>query len=429
MHMMNAEERRRVGCRIPQELLDLLNSIADSYRSPLGVTKSLIDHIVATALTEQPWRNESWPDVKARRATDRSGEPTGYVDYPAKLPEPVIQSIEKAINEGAGSSSASFMLMSILWWVGHLHADAKTNAQLLSIQRKYEIPYPFDVSSSSEARVSRWTSKYERPESPEKPRSTQPSEIPLSEILLIGLDAAADLRNFGCALGRMSPKGNGTIDLLDSSVLSDDAGVQSLGAKLEKSPNSLIAIDAPLGWPFPMGNDLMRHQAGQSIPGDANHFFRRLTDRKIKERTGKLPLDVGADRIARAAFKALRILDHLSAVSGKPVRMAWSPADVEPGYLNVVEVYPAATLHVYGLPSSGYKKDDQHEQRKNIVDAVHRKLNGIHRLIDQQADMFDAALCLLAAEDFLVGRALGPDSMELPIAMKEGWIWVSDRNS
>ena len=38
------------------------------------------------------------------------------------------------------------------------------------------------------------------------------------------------------------------------------------------------------------------------------------------------------------------------------------------------------------------------------------------------ADALDAGLCVLAAVDFLLGRAMKPQDEEM--AEKEGWIWV-----
>ena len=40
----------------------------------------------------------------------------------------------------------------------------------------------------------------------------------------------------------------------------------------------------------------------------------------------------------------------------------------------------------------------------------------------ENADAFDAMLCVLAGQDFLSGRAMPPDNLEL--ARQEGWIWV-----
>jgi len=38
------------------------------------------------------------------------------------------------------------------------------------------------------------------------------------------------------------------------------------------------------------------------------------------------------------------------------------------------------------------------------------------------ADVLDAAVCVLAAGDFLLGRAMAPENRSQ--AEREGWIWV-----
>ena len=63
----------------------------------------------------------------------------------------------------------------------------------------------------------------------------------------------------------------------------------------------LSAMDAPLGWPAPVAQSLPNHNAGDFLTGTENAFFRRETDRFIRERIGKQSLNVDADRIARTA--------------------------------------------------------------------------------------------------------------------------------
>jgi len=42
--------------------------------------------------------------------------------------------------------------------------------------------------------------------------------------------------------------------------------------------------------------------------------------------------------------------------------------------------------------------------------------------MEQSADALDAAVCLLAARDFLMGEAMAPENESL--ARLEGWIWA-----
>ncbi|MGI6404683.1 MAG: DUF429 domain-containing protein [Oscillospiraceae bacterium] len=83
---------------------------------------------------------------------------------------------------------------------------------------------------------------------------------------------------------------------------------------IQEDDKVILAIDAPLGWPEDLGNSLYRHSAGQALSVEANLMFRRETDRFIKEALEKQSLDVGADRIARTAYAALKIIEELQKI-------------------------------------------------------------------------------------------------------------------
>jgi predicted nuclease with RNAse H fold len=148
-------------------------------------------------------------------------------------------------------------------------------------------------------------------------------------------------------------------------------------------------------------------------------LFQRATDRRIKDDIGKQPLEVGADRIARTAHAALEILHDLRQRVGKPIPLAWSL-----GFegVAVIEVYPGATLVGWGCSSTGYKKPTDVAARGWIANSLGGEVVGLSAVVDGPADVFDACLCLLAAKDFLDGRATPPRDHDL--AIKEGWIWA-----
>lgn len=184
----------------------------------------------------------------------------------------------------------------------------------------------------------------------------------------------------------------------------------------------LLALDAPLGWPMALDLALAGHQAGRPLGADANSLFRRATDDFVAADIGKRSLDVGADRIARTAHSALELIADLSRVLESSVELAWAP-DFNGG-IAAIEVYPAATLKTYGLPSSKYKKTDQRDTRLSIVEGIEQRLAlSCERepLLDN-ADILDAVLCVLAAKDFLEGKCQLPQDINL--AKKEGWIWL-----
>jgi predicted nuclease with RNAse H fold len=183
----------------------------------------------------------------------------------------------------------------------------------------------------------------------------------------------------------------------------------------------LIAIDAPLGWPQGMAKELSGHRAGEPIHMAPNELFRRETDRFIQRTLRKTPLDVGADRIARTAHAALRVLGEIRRELALPIPLAWfSP----PQGVAAIEVYPAATLLAHGIRASGYKRSTQVEARQEIITALARimTIKVQASLLETSADALDAVVCLLAAKDFLDGGAVGPTNRE--VAEIEGWIWA-----
>ena len=239
-------------------------------------------------------------------------------------------------------------------------------------------------------------------------------------ISLIGVDCATDPRKVGLALATW-----------DDGVVLRDARVEPSWDAIRGrvagwiTPRTILALDAPLGWPTALGRTLSEHVAGGGVEAPANALFRRSTDDVVREQVGKRPLDVGADRIARTAHRALAFLNALRAETGLPIPLAWTPGEAMGA--TALEVYPAATLAVRGVVSAGYKGDTGEERRLEILDA----LGAVMRFDEELAarmrgsdHVLDAALCCLAAGDFMDGRVLVPADAE--VARKEGWIWVRE---
>jgi hypothetical protein len=126
-------------------------------------------------------------------------------------------------------------------------------------------------------------------------------------------------------------------------------------------------------------------------------------------------------------YAALDILGTLRVELGVPIPLVWAPADVS--RVAAIEVYPAATLVAHRIRSSGYKKHDQTEQRRQIVAALRAKLTIGDSVPDltTSADLVDAAVCVLAGADFISGRAMNPEDRAL--AEREGWIWTAAPNA
>jgi hypothetical protein len=247
--------------------------------------------------------------------------------------------------------------------------------------------------------------------------------------LIIGVDCAVDEANIGLAIGEYR---TGTLDVRDFNSCSWKKPAQVIIAERLRGwrARALLAMDVPLGWPTLLSHSLIKHRAGKKIATEPNNMFRRSTDRFIKEKLGKKPLEVGADRIARTAHAALRLLGDLRKCLRIPIPLVWAPASIIG--VTAIEVYPAATLLAHNLmPKNGYKRAEQIVQRRELVAHLHfiSKLNFVTKTssLENDANALDAVVCLLAAKDFQDGRAMPPSNLRL--AKREGWIWASDRTT
>ena len=177
-----------------------------------------------------------------------------------------------------------------------------------------------------------------------------------------------------------------------------------------------------------IGGDLPRAQRRLVEAWAEIHHAELATDWQLLQ-AGRTPL-----RIARTAHAALRLLRKLRGDLGQAIPLAWSATDVTDHA--VIEVYPAATLIAHGIPPSGrtpsgfrlpsYKKPDKIQQRREIVDALRKRMTIPERRAEALCgndDLLDAAVCVLAAQDFLTGNAAPPPDRCL--AEREGWIWTA----
>ena len=243
-------------------------------------------------------------------------------------------------------------------------------------------------------------------------------------ICIIGIDCATDSKKVGLARGYLSRNGL-TIDRL-SKPASGQTVCDVVAQWIDADTPTLLALDAPLGWPESLCAGLDAHIAGALIPVDPNLLFRRETDRFIKREINKQSLDVGADRIARTAHAALRYINEISLKLGQEIPLAWDTNF--DSQLSAIEVYPAATLKQSGIRSDGYKKKEHRSERKQIFDALCEQIrfDVDAAIVIDDDDVLDAAVCVLAGYHFLKGICFYPIDVEL--AKKEGWIWVKSVN-
>lgn len=256
--------------------------------------------------------------------------------------------------------------------------------------------------------------------------TTGPESGPLT---VIGIDCAAQPENVGIAIGRSS-RGVTRIEMVPSGKRMGWDGLVEHTVEFiddETSGPTLLALDAPLGWPQALAAMLPAHFAGRAPRFTANEMFRRRTDDVVKEKLNKQPLDVGADKIARATHAALRFLASLREASGLAVPLAWSPGHATG--VSAIEVYPAATLIAYGLlPSRSYKKNTRESKNERLklvyalADIVELGEAARKEMIASH-DLLDATVCVIAGVDFAEGSVVEPTGEELEQAKREGWIW------
>ena len=142
-------------------------------------------------------------------------------------------------------------------------------------------------------------------------------------MILIGIDSATDPKKVGIALARRGEDGRWALVAAERGEAHASLAAR-LASWLPASGPALLAIDAPLGWPRALGPALSRHVAGDPLTEAPGQLFGRSTDRFVRERIGKRPLEVGAERIARTAHAALRLLADVRERSGLAIPLAWS---------------------------------------------------------------------------------------------------------
>lgn len=292
---------------------------------------------------------------------------------------------------------------------------------------------------------------------------------------IIGIDCAADPSKIAVASAR--PAGD---RMTIQSVFRGNGGEQprsqrlhclaaKIAQKIDLNSPTLLAIDAPLGWPISMGQALSSHEAGSSLPERcAKMFFRRRTDRFVEEQTGKTPIEVGANLIARVSHTALRLLEMMrTQLRAHLITGPLTSPENRSGAVRVVEVYPALASPFFldCLDPQSHtrttKKPTTRDPRrrcweilaKNLTDFKKMDWNTIRESIGYRLCIdtpswcgghkfwssgpsrdhgLDAILCAWTAWRFLQGECVPPEECCEPDSApsqlsREGWIWFDKR--
>jgi predicted nuclease with RNAse H fold len=191
--------------------------------------------------------------------------------------------------------------------------------------------------------------------------------------------------------------------------------------------SSMTGVDCPVGWPDALLPFLAGHLNFDPHPvldhdGIAGRrlLAYRDTDRFVTARTGLIPLSVSADRLAHPAMRCAVIQAKIARDVGR------QPRD---GSGRLAEVYPAASLKLWGLLARGYKGrgTTEAERLALILDGLTQAapwldLAGSADRLAASDDLFDALIASLTARAVALGRTHLPDDGHAGAARTEGWI-------
>jgi Protein of unknown function (DUF429) len=242
--------------------------------------------------------------------------------------------------------------------------------------------------------------------------------ISLMSVTTLGIDLAAESRNTAACRVRWE-LGRATVEWVRRGTSGQPLDNDALAALMLKS--DATGIDAPFGWPRRFVAAVAAWDTSLTWPepweAEARRALRlRATDRWLYERQGHAPLSVSADSIGVCAMRAATLL-RMAAT--EPLSRIDGP---------IFEVYPAAALREWKLPTIGYKRnvDVRAQLLAQLrhgswldVGAFGEELT----LTDHALDAFISAVIACAA---LRGRTTGVPSSLRADAEVEGWIHLPE---
>ena len=229
----------------------------------------------------------------------------------------------------------------------------------------------------------------------------------------LGVDLASDPQRTGvCAL----EWGSGRARVAALRIGADDSQLTE-----EHGRAAATGIDCPFAWPagflaFLCGTSYLPSGPAPDWTAAYRDSLRfRATDVKVHELTRHWPLSVSSDLVAVAAMRCQGLL----------VRMGVSDRS---GDGRVFEVYPAATLRQWGLPSRKYKGTSGQRVRAELVAKLNARAPWLDLdaaqldLLEASDDALDALIASLSARAAWLGLTLRPGADERREAAREGWI-------
>jgi len=233
-------------------------------------------------------------------------------------------------------------------------------------------------------------------------------------LLTAGVDLAAEPKGTALAIIEWKETAATLVDLqlgvTDETIVEAAAVVDKLG------------IDCALGWPIEFVEFLNNHAnlGSTSFPDGGMDWRRRASfresDRHVREVTGKWPLSVSTDRLGLTAMRC----------AGLQGRLQQSGIEIDrSGSGKIVEIYPGASLRLWGFDTSGYRANE--DARAELLTAIEHSvpwlnLGSYRELMIRSTDAFDAVIASLATRAAAINRYLPAPRDIRDIAKVEGWI-------
>ena len=186
-----------------------------------------------------------------------------------------------------------------------------------------------------------------------------------------------------------------------------------------------VGIDCALGWPVDF-TDFLIGQANlealertPAFEGDSalrRNLAHRETDRHVREVTGRWPLSVSTDRLGMTAIRGAGLLSKFQE-AGTAIDRSGSG--------RIVEIYPGASLRLWGLDTVRYRSSESIRERLLAdlqAETPWLNLGTHHQLMVDSCDAFDAVIAALAARSAQLGRYEAPSEAQLERAKIEGWV-------
>ncbi len=238
----------------------------------------------------------------------------------------------------------------------------------------------------------------------------------------LGIDLASDPANTAYCLVQWGSQG---ADIRELEVDASDERLLQLHELAD-----VTGIDCPFGWPTAFLAFLCAtsRPTGEQLPAWSKQYRDelkfRVTDMRVRDdkELQITPLSVSADRIAIPGFRCQGLLARMKVTDRS-------------GDGRVYEVYPAAALERWGLPSRGYKEVRGRPMRATIVGNLLAKAGWL-RVSDEQRtkmlesdDALDALVASLNARAAKLGLTLRPQPDQHREAAREGWIAIPEEGS